>query len=78
MWRSEPQTPRRLDPDDRLVGRAELGIGLLVDPDLAGRLEGDGAHRRRTLRQSIDDQRRVSRAEQDAGPGQRLIARSER
>ena len=39
--------PARLDPDQRLVGGADLGIGLLLDPDLAGRLEGDGAHRRR-------------------------------
>ena len=46
MWRSEPQIAARLDPDERLVGGAELGIGLLLDPDLAGSLEGDGAHRR--------------------------------
>ena len=38
--------PARLDPDQGLVGGADLGIGLLLDPDLAGRLEGDGAHRR--------------------------------
>ena len=27
--------PARLDPDQRLVGGADLGIGLLLDPDLA-------------------------------------------
>ena len=35
----------RLDPDQRLVGGADLGVGLLLDPDLARSLEGDGAHR---------------------------------
>jgi len=34
----------RLDPDHRLVGRADLGLGLLVDADLARGLIGDGAH----------------------------------
>ena len=37
--------PARLDADERVVGRPQLGLGLLLDPDLAGRLEGDGAHR---------------------------------
>ena len=35
----------RLDLDDRLAGRRELRIGLLVDPDLARGLEGDRSHR---------------------------------
>src|SRR3954470_5230693 len=34
----------RLDPDDRLVGCRQLGIGLLVDPDLARGLKGHCAH----------------------------------
>ena len=34
----------RLDPDDRVVGREQLGIRDLVDPDLARRLEGDRSH----------------------------------
>src|ERR1044072_3256437 len=36
--------PACLDPHHRLVGGAELGIGLLVDPDLTGGLEGDRTH----------------------------------
>ena len=38
--------PARLDPNQRVVGRGDLRIGLLLDPDLTGGLEGDGAHRR--------------------------------
>ena len=34
----------RLDPDDRVVGREQLGLGDLVEPDLARGLEGDRAH----------------------------------
>ena len=30
----------RLGPDDHVLGRAELGLGHLVDPHLPGRLEG--------------------------------------
>ena len=37
--------PARLDPDQRVVSGGQLGIGLLLDPDLAGSLEGDSAHR---------------------------------
>ena len=44
--------PARLDPDDRVVGREQLGLGLLVDPDLAGRLEGDRSHRAERMRGS--------------------------
>ena len=36
--------PRRLDLHDRVAWRRELGLGDVVDPDLAGGLEGDGAH----------------------------------
>ena len=36
--------PARLDPDHRIVGGDDLGIGLLLDPNLLGRLKGDGAH----------------------------------
>ena len=39
----------RLDPEQDLVGGADLGIGLLVDPDLVRCLEGDRAHRGRTV-----------------------------
>ena len=35
----------RLDPDDRLVGRAQLGLGHVVDPHLSGALEGHRPHR---------------------------------
>src|SRR5262249_50836583 len=35
----------RLDPDQGLVAGAELRIRLLLDPDLAWGLKGDGAHR---------------------------------
>jgi hypothetical protein len=37
--------PARLDPHQGVVGRDDLRIGLLLDPDLARCLEGDGAHR---------------------------------
>ena len=36
--------PARLDSDERLVGGGDLGIGLLLDSDLTGSLESDGAH----------------------------------
>ena len=45
MCRSDPQTPGRLHPDDR-VGRVDqLGVRALLDCDDAGSLEGDGSHR---------------------------------
>ena len=34
----------RLDPDDRVAGGVELRLGDVVDPDLAGRLEGHRSH----------------------------------
>jgi len=36
--------PARLDRDDRVVTRQQLRFGLVLDPHLAGRLEGDGSH----------------------------------
>src|SRR5205823_1643361 len=36
--------PGRLDADDRVVGRGQLGVGALLDRDAARLLEGDGAH----------------------------------
>ena len=45
MWRSEPQTPLASTRTIASSRRAELGLGNVVDPDLAGRLEGDGTHR---------------------------------
>ena len=36
--------PARLDPDDRVVRRQQLGLGDIVELDLAGGLEGDRAH----------------------------------
>ncbi len=36
--------PARLDADDRVVRGEQLGLGDFVHPDLAGRLEGHGAH----------------------------------
>ena len=36
----------RLDPDDRVVRREQLGLGNLVDLDFPGRLEGDRSHGR--------------------------------
>src|SRR6202035_1467321 len=36
---------RRLDPDDRVAGVLECRLGPIVDPNLAGGLEGDGSHR---------------------------------
>ena len=36
--------PARLDADERVVGREQLGLGDLVDLDLARRLEGDRSH----------------------------------
>ena len=36
---------RRLDPDDRVVGVEQLGLGAILDADHAGGLEGDGSHR---------------------------------
>jgi hypothetical protein len=38
-----------LDPDDRLVGRRQLGRIDLVHPYLARRLKRDGSHRRESL-----------------------------
>jgi hypothetical protein len=35
----------RLDADDRIAGLDDLGVGALLDRDLAGGLEGDGSHR---------------------------------
>src|SRR4029079_9222957 len=35
----------RLDPHHRIVWRPDLRVRLLLHPDLAGRLVGDGAHR---------------------------------
>ena len=37
--------PGRLDPDHDVVGGGGLGLRALVDPNLAGGLEGDRAHR---------------------------------
>ena len=34
----------RVDLHDRVVGTLQLGLGDLLDSDLAGGLEGDGAH----------------------------------
>ena len=39
-----PADPARLDPDDRIVRRQQLGLGDIVELDLAGSLEGDRAH----------------------------------
>src|SRR3954454_18924886 len=36
--------PARLDPDDRIVRRQQLGLRDLVHPHFAGRLEGDRSH----------------------------------
>ena len=44
----------RLDADDASSGSIELRLGLLLDPDLAGRLEGDGAHRGQPYRPPPD------------------------
>ena len=49
MCRSEPHTPRRLDPHDRVAGVEQLRLGDLLDEHLAGGLEGDGTHRAPTL-----------------------------
>ena len=38
-----------VDPKDGVAGILQLGIRLLVDPDLARRLEGDRSHRGGTL-----------------------------
>jgi hypothetical protein len=38
-----------LDADDRVAGVLQLGVRALVDADLAGRLEGDRTHHRRTV-----------------------------
>ena len=45
MCRSEPQIPLASTLIERVVRRPELGRGLLLDPDLAGSLKGDGTHR---------------------------------
>ena len=46
-----PADPGRLDADDRVGRTLELRLGLVVDPDLPGRLERDRAHRaNRTVR----------------------------
>ncbi len=42
-----PAHAARLDADDRVVGGDQLGLGDILYTDVAGRLEGDGAHRRR-------------------------------
>jgi len=39
-----PAYPARLDTHHRLVGGAELGVGLLFEPHLARRLKRDRAH----------------------------------
>src|SRR4029077_17617337 len=44
-----PADARRLDADDRVGRRLDLGIRLLGEGDLAGRLEGHGVHGRWTL-----------------------------
>jgi hypothetical protein len=43
----------RLDPHDRLVRRAHVGVGLLLYPHLFRRLECHSAHRRRPYIHSI-------------------------
>ncbi len=39
----------RLDPDDRVLGMLQLGLGDLLHEHLARSLEGDGAHRAPTI-----------------------------
>jgi len=41
--------PARLDPHDRVIAGQELGLGTVLDPDLARRPIGDRSHRGRLL-----------------------------
>ncbi len=51
----------RLDPDDRVVRSEQLGVGDLVDPDLARRLEGDRSHGMEPMRGSDWPERKEQR-----------------
>src|SRR4029077_8215646 len=46
--------PARLDPHHRIVGGNQLRVGLLLDPNLPGRLKCDGTHSAEPYRSSAD------------------------
>jgi hypothetical protein len=53
-----PADAARLDLHDRVIAGLELGLGPILDADLAGGLEGDGSHGRCVMMTAGDIRRR--------------------